>query len=138
MALRHQLAVYKRSVGRPKVTDRARISWLTVMRMLKDWRDALLVLQPATVIRWHRNGYRYHWRRKSRSKPRRPPIPTAVLMLILRLSIENVTWGAPRIKEELARLGHTAAISMVAEYLVRRGVADPKQTRNTFPHKHTA
>ena len=74
IALRHQLAVYKRSVTRPNIKDSDRVFWLTVMRMLKDWRQALVFVQPDTVVRWHRKGFRHYWRRKSRSKPGRPPI----------------------------------------------------------------
>ena len=138
IALRHQLAVYKRSVGRPNITDRDRIFWIRVMRMLKDWRDALVIVQPATVIRWHRNGFRNYWRRKSRSKPGRPPIATAVIMLIRRMSLENVTWGAPRIKDELALLGHEVAVSTVAKYMVHRREPEPNQSWKTFLHNHMA
>ena len=60
IALRQQLAVYKRSGGRPNITDRDRIVWLTIMRMLRSWRDALVIVQQATVIKWHRNGFRYY------------------------------------------------------------------------------
>ena len=60
IALRHQLAVYKRSAGRPNISDRDRIFWLTVMRILRRWRDALVIVQQATVIKWHRNGFRYY------------------------------------------------------------------------------
>ena len=131
VALRQQLAVYKRSVGRPNINDRDRIFWLTVMRMLREWRDALVIVQPATVIKWHRKGFRYYWRRKSRSEPGRPTIPMTVIVLIRRMSIENVTWGAPRIKDELALLGHTVAISTVAKYMVRR--RDPEPARPGRP-----
>ena len=58
IALRHQIAVYTRSAGRPNITGRDRIIWLTVMRMLREWRDALVIVQPATVIKWHRNRFR--------------------------------------------------------------------------------
>ncbi len=136
IALRQQLAVYERSVGPPNITDRDRIFWLTVMRMLREWRDALVIVQPATVIQWHRNGFRYYWRRKSRSKPGRPPFAMAVIMLIRRMSSENVTWGAPRIKDELALLGHEVAVSTVAKYMVRRREPDPNQTWTTFLRNH--
>lgn len=136
IALRHQLAVYKRSVGRPNINDRDRIFWLTLMRVLKEWREALVIVQPDTVIRWYRNGLRYYWRRKSRSRPGRPPIPMAVIMLIRWMSIENVTWGAPRIKDELALLGHHVAISTVAKYIVRRRETEPSQSWKTFLHNH--
>ena len=115
IALRQQLAVYKRSVVRPNINDRDRVFWLTVMRMLKEWREALVFVQPETVIRWHRRGFAYYWRRKSRSKPGRPPIPMSLVLLIRRMSQENVTWGAPRIVAELARLGHAVAESTVAK-----------------------
>ena len=136
IALRQQLAVYKRSVGRPNINDRDRIFWITVMRMLKGWRDALVIVQPTTVIKWHRNGFRYYWRRKSRSKPGRPPIPMAVIMLIKRMSMEDVTWGAPRIKDELALLGHDVAVSTVAKYMVRTRRTEPDQSWKTFLHNH--
>ncbi len=71
IALRHQLAVYKRSVTRPNIKDGDRIFWLTVMRMLKEWRQALVFVQPDTVVRWHRKGCKYYWRRKSQAKPGR-------------------------------------------------------------------
>ncbi len=101
IALRHQLAVYKRSVKRPNINNGDRIFWLTVMRMLKDWREALVFVQPDTVVRWHRKGFRHYWRRKSRSKPGRPPISMKLIHLIRRMSMDNVLWGAPRIENEL-------------------------------------
>ncbi|MEM6673042.1 MAG: hypothetical protein AAF726_09360 [Planctomycetota bacterium] len=67
IALRHQLAVYTRSVGPPNTRDRDRIFWHTLMRVLPEWREALVVVQPGTVIRWQRRGFRYDWRSKSRS-----------------------------------------------------------------------
>ena len=106
IALRHQLAVYKRSVKRPNINDSDRIFWLTVMRMLKDWRNALVFVQPDTVVRWRRKGFKHYWRKKSRAKPGRPSISMALIHLIRRMSQENVTWGAPRIVDELSLLGH--------------------------------
>ena len=134
IAVRHQLAVYKRSMGRPSITDRDRIFWLTVMRMLKEWRSALVFVQPDTVVRWHRKGFKHYWRRKSRAKPGRPPISMGLIYLIRRLSTENVLWGAPRIVDELALLGHTVAESTVAKYMVKHRLADPDQSWKTFLH----
>lgn len=62
----------------------------------------------------------------------------AVIILIQRMSRENVTWGAPRVKDELARLGHEVALSTVAEYMVRRREPEPGQAWKTFLHNHTA
>ena len=91
VALRHQLAVLKRSVTRPKIEDSDRIVWIMLRRLLEDWKDALVFVKPDTVVRWHRRGFRYYWKRKSRSKPGRPPISMAIIMLIKRLSRENST-----------------------------------------------
>jgi len=68
-ALRHQLAVLKRSVPRPKIEDSDRMVWIMLRRMLKEWEEALILVKPHTVVRWHRKGFKYYWRRKSRSKP---------------------------------------------------------------------
>ena len=120
LALRHQLAVLKRSVPRPRITDSDRRLWIVLRRFLDAWRDALILVQPNTVVRWHRAGFRAYWRRKS--VPRRigrPPIPMRLVCLIKRLSKENATLGAPHIKDELALLGHDVAVSTVARYKVR-------------------
>ncbi|MFT7170029.1 MAG: putative transposase [Paracoccaceae bacterium] len=138
IALRHQLAVYKRSVGRPNLSDRDRIFWPTVMRMLREWRSALVIVQPATVIKWHRNGCRHNWRKKSGSKPGRPLIAMSIIMLIRRMSSENVTWGAPRIRDELCLLGHEVAVSAVAKYMVRPRRMEPDQSWKTLLQKQMA
>ena len=67
------------------VEDRDRIFWLTVMQMLNEGKEALVFGQPQTVIKWHRRGVRYCWRRKSRSTPGRWPIRTEIILLIRRL-----------------------------------------------------
>jgi len=138
IALRHQPAVYKRSVARPNIKDGDCIFWLTVMHMLKEWRLALVFVQPATVIKWHRKGFKHYWRRKSRSKPGRPPVGMDIILLIRRMSLENATWGAPRIVNELALLGHTVAESTVAKYMVKHRPADRTQSWKTFLQNHMA
>ena len=89
IALRHQLTVYKRSFKRPNIKDGDRIFWLTVMRMLKEWRQALVMVQPETVIRWHRRGFQYYWRRKSRSRPGRPPIAVGCTKTMTELHLPD-------------------------------------------------
>jgi len=138
IALRHQLAVYKRSVKRPNINDGDRIFWLTVMRMLKEWRQALVFVQPDTVFRWHRKGFRHYWRRKSRSKPGRPPISMKLIHLIRRMSMDNVLWGAPRIVDELSLLGHIVSESTVAKYMVKHRPTEPSQSWRTFLANHMA
>ena len=120
LALRHQLAVLKRSVPRPRITDNDRRLWIVLRSFLDAWRDALILVQPGTVVRWHRAGFRAYWRRKSVSRRiGRPPIPMRLVHLIKRLSKENATWGAPHIKDELALMGHDVAESTVAKYMVK-------------------
>jgi hypothetical protein len=120
LALRQQLAVYKQSVKRPKLRPRDRIFWVCLSRLWSDWRSALAMVQPETVIRWHRQGFKLFWRWKSQSgKPGRPPISRDIRELIRRMSRDNPGWGAPRICSELLLLGHDVAERTVAKYMVR-------------------
>jgi hypothetical protein len=120
LALRQQLAVCKQSVKRPKLRPRDRVFWVWLSRLWPNWRSALAIVQPKTVIKWRRIGFKLYWRRKSRpGKPGRPPIEREIRGLIRRMSRENPTWGAPRIVSELALLGHDIAEQTVAKYMVR-------------------
>ena len=92
---------------RAKIDDSDRVFWILIRRLLDSWRDTLLIVKPETVIKWHRKGWRYYWRRKSqRGQPGRPKIDPEVVELIRCMSRDNATWGAPRIQSELALLGH--------------------------------
>ena len=136
LALRQQLAVCKQSVKRPKLRPRDRIFWVRLSRLWSHWQSALLIVQPETVIRWHRQGFKLYWRWKSRGGKRgRPPIEREIRNLITRMSRENPTWGAPRIVSELALLGHDVAQQTVAKYMVRTR-KPPSQTWRTFLHNH--
>ena len=108
VALRHQLGVLQRSVRRAKFRKRDRIFWVLLSKFWSGWRSALLIVQPDTVIRWHRLGFRLYWRWKSRKTPGRPQVDREIRTLIRRMSRENPTWGAPRILPELLLLGHDA------------------------------
>jgi len=119
VALRQQVAVLRRPVHRPRVRARDRLFRVVLRRLWAGWRDALGLVQPATVVRWHRAGWRLVWRWRSRKKPGRPPVPPEVRALIRRLSGENRLWGAPRIRDELALLGHRVAKSTVEKYMTR-------------------
>jgi putative transposase len=106
LALRHQLGVLERSVKRPKLTSSDRFLCVWLRRIWPDWHSALIIVQPATVIAWHRKGFRLFWRWKSRcGRPGRPWVPEEVRELIRRLNRENPLWGAPRIHGELLKLG---------------------------------
>ena len=136
LALRQQVAVYQHTVKRPKLRKRDRIFWVWLSRLWSNWRSALAIVQPETVIKWHRQGFKLYWRRKSRArKPGRPPIQRELRDLIRRMSLENPLWGAPRILSELLLLGYQTAERTVAKYLVRTR-KPPSQTWRTFLANH--
>jgi putative transposase len=136
LALRQQVAVLNQSGRRPKLRPRDRVFWVLLSRVWSNWRSALAIVQPETVVKWHRKGWRLYWRCKSkRRKPGRPPIELEIRDLIRRLSRENPTWGAPRILSELMQLGHDVAEETVAKYMVRPK-KPPSQTWRTFLANH--
>jgi transposase InsO family protein len=135
LALRQQLAVLRRSVKRPRLQRRDRLFWSWLSRVWPEWRSAIIIVKPETVIGWHRQGFRLVWRWKSRSKGGRPCVDAAIRSLIRRMNEENTTWGAPRIQAELARLGHDVSQATVAKYMKpRRG--PPSQGWKTFLKNH--
>ncbi len=135
MALRQQLGVLRRSVKRPRLRRRDPILWVWLSRLWSHWRSVLVIVQPDTVIGWHRQGFRLYWCWRSRKKVGRPPIDGEIRQLIRRMAMENPTWGAPRIHSELCLLGHTIAQSTVATYMPRRR-KPPSQNWRTFLDNH--
>jgi putative transposase len=120
LALRHQLAVYKQTVHRPRLGSTDRLFWAWLSRLWPGWQTALAFVQPRTVITWQRQRFRDHWRRPSQQgRPGRPTIAKAVRELIRNMSRANPTWGAPRILGELRKLGIEIAKSTVEKYRVR-------------------
>jgi transposase InsO family protein len=97
--------------------------------------NVLAVIQPETLVRWHRTGFRLYWRWKSRSRGGRPQIEADLRALIRQMSIENPLWGAPRVHGELLKLGFEVAQSSVAKYMVRRR-RPPSQGWRTFVRNH--
>ena len=137
-ALRHQLLVLERQRAGTRVPLRTsdRLLWVWLSGIWPGWRRALVLVQPETVLRWQRQGFRLYWRWKSRPKrPGRPPITDEVRELILEMHRANPTWGAPRIHGELLKLGITLAQSTVSKYLFRHR-KPPSQGWRTFLHNH--
>jgi putative transposase len=138
LALRHQLLIFERSRRghnlRLRWTDRALWVWLS--RLWNDWRSALLMVKPETVIRWHRQGFRLYWRWKSRHGDGRPAVSPEVRNLIRQMSHANPRWGAPRIHGELLKIGIEVCQATVAKYMVRHR-KPPSQTWQTFLRNHT-
>jgi putative transposase len=120
VALRHQLAIYQRTVKRPSIRPEDRILWSWLSRRWARWREALIFVQPETVLAWQRKRFRDHWARMSRAgKPGRPLISEEIRELIRKVSGANPLWGTPRIVGELGKLGIKVAKSTVDKYRVR-------------------
>jgi len=119
MALRHQLTVYRRSIRRPQIRPSDRILWSWLVRHWGRWREALIFVQPATVLAWQRRRFRDHWVRLSQKRPGRPAVSPEVRDLIRNISAGNPRWGAPRILGELRKLGIPVAKSTVEKHRVR-------------------
>jgi transposase InsO family protein len=135
-ALRHQVTVLRRKVrGRIQFTNADRLFFVQLYRWFPSILKAITIIQPETIARWHRAGFRRYWRWKSRSRAGRPPIDADLRALIRRMSVDNPLWGAPRIHGELLKLGFDVAQSTVAKYMVKRG-GPPSQGWLTFLHNH--
>jgi putative transposase len=120
MALRHQLAVYQHTVKRPKLRPFDRLFWVWLSRLWPEWKAALEVVQPRTVIAWQKTRFRDYWRHLSQSgKPGRPAVAKDVRNLIRDMWRSNPMWGSPRIVGELRKLGITVAKSTVETYRPR-------------------
>ena len=136
LALRHQLlVVHRRRTSRPSLNLIDRLIWIWLYRVWPNCLDALVIVKPETVVRWHRTGFRHYWRWKSRSRGGRPKIEAAVRRLIREMSRDNPLWGAPRIHGELLKLGFDVAQSTVAKYMIRRR-GPPSQGWSTFLRNH--
>ena len=133
LALRHQLAVLqRRTIKRPSLRTADRLLWVMLSRVWEQWRSALVIVKPETVIAWQRKGCRLYWRWKSRAgKSGRPCVSREIRELIRQMSSANPLWGAPRIHGELLKLGIQISQATVAKYMIRQR-KPPSQTWRTF------
>jgi transposase InsO family protein len=136
LALRHQIGVLQRSVKRPKLTSADRLLWAWLCSVWPDWNAGIHIMKAATVVGWHRKGFRLFWSWKiRRGKKGRPVIPKDVRELIRTMSRENPIWGAPKIHGELLKLGIEIGETSVSKYMVRRR-RPPSQTWKAFLENH--
>jgi len=134
--LRHQLMVLQRKVrGRAHLANNDRWFFVQMYRWFPSILKVLTIIEPETLVRWHRAGFRRYWRWKSRSRGGRPQIDVELRALIRQMSMENLLWGAPRIHGELLKLGFEVAQSSVAKYMVKRR-GPPSQEWLTFLLNH--
>jgi putative transposase len=120
LALRHQLGVYQQTVARPRLRWTDRVFWGWLSRLWRGWPDALVFVQPRTVIAWQQQRFRDHWRRLSaQGTPGRPAVAQEVRALIQDRWQANPTWGSPRIVGELRKVGIEVTKSTVETYRIR-------------------
>jgi hypothetical protein len=105
VALRHQLAMYKRSIRRPQIRPPDRILWAWLARQWGRWREVLVFVQPATVVAWQRRRFQDHWTRLSQTRPGRPRVSPALRTLIRNISTANPHWGGRASWGNCGRLG---------------------------------
>src|SRR5436305_2420095 len=136
IALRHQLNVLRRSTPkRPALKAFDRLIFILLYRLAPTVLDAVTIVRPETMVRWHRAGFRTFWRWKSRRRPGRPKVPLEVRQLIREMSLANPLWGAPRIHRELLKLGIAVGQTSVAKYMARYP-RPPSQGWRTFLLNH--
>src|SRR5437588_5218803 len=136
LALRQQLAAVHRTTRCPRARDR--LFWMALARSWRNWRAALIVVQPDTVIRWHRDWLRRRWTRGSQRRPDgRPLIDQQIRTLVSEMASANPLWGAPRIHGELRTLGIDVSERTVSR-LLGRHPRPPLQTWRTFLANHLA
>jgi len=138
LALRQQLATFALNGPKPRITPVDRTFWVFLSRIWSGWRETLVIVQPDTVVRWHREGFRLYWRSISKRGPGRPPIPVELQALIRRFASEN-GWRARKVQGELEKLGFSVSLATVSRYLPKRNPDhDQRQRWKTFlrNHKH--
>ena len=136
LVLRQQINVLRRTnAKRLSFNSVDRVILVGVCRLFPKIYDALAIVRPETVLRWHRAGFRTYWRWKSRRRPGRPAVSIEIRQLIREISIANPLWGAPRIHGELLKLGIDIGQSSVGKYMARRR-GPPSQGWKTFLRNH--
>ena len=130
LALRRQLAALKRKHPRPRLAIFDKIFWVLARRFWSDWKQALIVVSPETVVHWHRLGFALYWRAISRARRvvGRKRISKEVRELIFRMVAENPTWGAPRIHGELLMLGFDISERTISRWM-KRAPRDPEPAK---------
>jgi putative transposase len=135
--LRQQLIILRRQVKRPACTRTDRMLLVLLARMVCTWKQALFIVQPETLLRWHRQGFKLFWKYKSRAISATPKISAETIGLIKEMARDNRLWGAERIRGELLKLGIRVCKRTIQKYMRQVGTARPRgQTWSTFLHTH--
>ena len=139
LALRQQLGVLRRKYPRPQLAPAEKFFWVVFRRLWPGWKRALILVQPETVVRWHREGFRVYWAWISRRRVRagRALVSRELRQLIFRMVADNATWGAPRIHGELKMLGFDISERSVSRWM-RKAPRNPDLSKRwlTFLNTH--
>ena len=137
--MRQQLIILQRQVKRPACTKTDRVLLVLLARLVRTWNQALFIVQPETLLRWHRELFRLYWKRKSKAPAHKPKIAAETIALIREMATHNRLWGAERIRGELLKLGMHVCKRTIQKYMrtVRRN--QPRgQKWSTFLRNHAA
>ena len=136
--LRKQLEIALRSSPKLRLRRIDRVFLSVMTDLFADWKEALLIVKPETLIKWHRQGFKLYWRWKSRHGIGRPKIPQEQIDLIRQMANENSTWGAPRIHGEMLKLGFDISESSVIRYMPKKPRKGNGQRWKTFLQNHAS
>jgi putative transposase len=135
--LRQQLIILRRQVKRPACTKTDRMLLVLLARMVQSWKQALFIVQPETLLRWHRRGFQLYWKYKSRAGSLTPRISQETVDLIKQMARDNRLWGAERIRGELLKLSIRVCKRTIQKYMRQVRTVRPRgQTWSTFLHTH--
>jgi len=136
--LRQQLIILRRQVKRPACTKGDRMLLVLLARMVRTWKQALFIVQPETLLRWHRQGFQLYWKYKSRAGSPQPKISEETVALIKEMAAQNLLWGAERIRGELLKLGFRVSKRTIQKYMRHVRSTRPRgQKWTTFLRTHT-
>jgi putative transposase len=136
--LRQQLIILRRQVKRPACTKTDRMLLVLLARIVRTWKQALLIVQPETLLRWHRQGFQLYWKYKSRAVSLKPRLSQETISLIQAMARDNRLWGAERIRGELLKLGIHVCKRTIQKYMRAVRTTKPRgQTWATFLQNHT-
>ena len=137
--LRQQLIMLKRQVKRPACTKTDRVLLVLLARVVRTWKQALFLVQPDTLLRWHRELFRLYWKRRSKASSHKPKVAAETIALIREMAANNRLWGAERIRGELLKLGIHVCKRTIQKYIRPIRTPQPRGQRwATFVHNHAA
>jgi putative transposase len=135
--LRQQLIMLKRQVKRPACTKRDRLLLMLGARGVRAWKQALFIVQPDTLLRWHRELFRLYWKRRSKASSHKPKVAAETVALIRQMAKDNRLWGAERIRGELLKLGIRVCKRTIQKYMRPVRSHQPRgQKWSTFLRNH--